>query len=525
MGWLMILLASIPILFLLIAITIFRINTILASAAAAAIAAILSIFIFGVDFFILGIASSKGLNLSIFVLLIVWTSLLFYNTIRSLGLMEVISSSISKITSNRLGLALLCGWTAAGFIEGIAGFGVPIAILAPLMISLGFKPLTAVVVVLVGHSWAVTFGGMAAAYYTLQLATGLQAEVIGPMISLLFILPIIITGLLVAFIEGGWQSLKRGLPVIIITGLVMSGCVGFSIFLNAPQVAAVTAGLVGTICIWGLSKTFLLAKGPGYEQPASINVKCREKSIGFNRAFLPYYLLIFLALFSQLPLIKQTTGNLHLAFDYPELRTSLGYTVPAIENYARINLFGHPAPIILVSTLATVMLFYGSKLWYQGLLMDAFRATYKQSWRPSLSVLAMVVMSLIMNDSGMTSAIASGIAGASGFAYPIISPFIGALGCFMTGSNANSNVMFGALQVSAASTLGISPQVIASGQTIGGSLGASIAPAKVFLGSSTTGMSGRESEIMRKTIIFCLIATLLVGLECWIAVQIFLVSG
>jgi lactate permease len=92
---------------------------------------------------------------------------------KSLGLMQVIAGSISRITVSRLGQAILCGWTFAGFIEGIAGFGVPAAICAPLMITLGFTPLIAVVAVLVGHSWAVTFGGMAGAYYTIELATGL----------------------------------------------------------------------------------------------------------------------------------------------------------------------------------------------------------------------------------------------------------------------------------------------------------------------------------------------------------------
>jgi lactate permease len=120
----------------------------------------------------------------------------------------------------------------------------------------------------------------------------------------------------------------------------------------------------------------------------------------------------------------------------------------------------------------------------------------------------------------MTHVLANGIAHATGIVFPIFSPYIGVLGCFMTGSNTNSNVMFGALQTSAACSLGINAVVIASAQSIGGSLGASIAPAKVMLGSSTVGMSGREGQIMRKTLIYCLIVTFLVGLQALISVSI-----
>jgi lactate permease len=417
----------------------------------------------------------------------------------------------------------LTGWdgfalrlTFAGFIEGIAGFGVPVAVLA-LVIALGFKPLTAVVVVLVGHSWAVTFGGMAAAYYTIQLATGLPAEVIGPVMSLLFVLPIIVTGLMVSFIEGGWQSLSRGLPIVFVAGPVMAACVWFSIFLNTPQIAAITAGLAGSMCVWGLAKTRLLVRDVVY-QPLAAVAPDSMKPLNLHLVFLPYYLLIFLALISQLHVVKQATESLFLAFDYPAIQTSLGYTVPAVEDYARIKLLGHPAPIILISALSTVMLFYRTEFWHKGLLFDAVKATFRQSWRPTLSVIAMVVMSLIMNDSGMTSTIATGVAEPR-IAYPVFSPYIGVLGTFMTGSNANSNIMFGSLQVNAAAALGINTSVIAGAQTIGGSLGAAIAPAKVLLGSSASGMSGRESEIIRRTLVYCLLAALLVGLECWILVQ------
>ena len=131
------------------------------------------------------------------------------------------------------------------------------------------------------------------------------------------------------------------------------------------------------------------------------------------------------------------------------------------------------------------------------------------------------MMALIMNSTGMTDVLAKGIAQVTGVAFPLFSPYIGVLGCFMTGSNTNSNVMFGALQMETAVSLGISPLVIASVQSIGGSLGSAIAPAKVLIGSTLVGLVGREAEVMRRTIPYCLVIVLLVGLEAWLAAYIF----
>ena len=133
----------------------------------------------------------------------------------------------------------------------------------------------------------------------------------------------------------------------------------------------------------------------------------------------------------------------------------------------------------------------------------------------------MVMMALIMTNTGMTEVMANGIARVTGTVFPLFSPYIGVLGCFMTGSNTNSNVMFGALQMETALSLGISPLIIASVQSIGGSLGSAIAPAKVLIGSSLVGLAGQEHEIMRKAIPYCLIIVFLVGLEALIAVLFF----
>ena len=115
------------------------------------------------------------------------------------------------------------------------------------------------------------------------------------------------------------------------------------------------------------------------------------------------------------------------------------------------------------------------------------------------------MMSLIMADTGMTILLAEGIAKGSGPIFPLVSPFIGLLGSFMTGSNTNSNVLFGILQVETARNLEIGAVTIASVQSIGASVGSTMAPAKVLLGAALTGLAGREHEIMRLVVPYVLI--------------------
>jgi lactate permease len=246
----------------------------------------------------------------------------------------------------------------------------------------------------------------------------------------------------------------------------------------------------------------------------------RASGVNFHLAFMPYYVIVLFALISQVPVIKLASHNLYLAFSFPGVETALGYIVPPVREYAKINLPGHPAPIILLAFLITIFVFRWTRYWKKDAVVTSLKATGRQCIQPSLAVLTIVVMALIMNDSGMTNTLATGIAWATGAAFPLFSPFVGVLGCFMTGSNTNSNVMFGQLQMDAAARLGMSREIIASTQSIGGALGASIAPAKVLLGSSTGGLSGREGEIIRKTMVYCFIVTLLAGIQTFILVNI-----
>ncbi len=473
---------------------------------------------FGADGFVLGIASAKGLSLSLFVLLIIWAAVYLYNTVDNLGGIGIIGRTISDLVKPRLGQALLLAWVFSGFMQGIAGFGVPVAVVAPLMLMLGFSPVMSAALVLVGHSWAVTFGSMGSSYYTIQLVTDIPGAVIGPTMAILFALPIVATGFAVAIIASGWSAAKRSAPAIVIIGVTVSFFVWLMAFWGAAQIASIVPGLVGCGMVWLICKTKLLRDDTGTIKTPKLMEQNNKMS--FHTAFLPYYLLILLTVVSQIPPIKEAVSHLYFGIDYPKLETSLGYVMEPVEGYARIGLFSHPAPLILATIFLTFLFFHSSGRWKKGAGTLALRKTVRQCLRTTIGITTMVMMALIMTNTGMTDVMANGIARVTGVAFPVFSPYIGVLGCFMTGSNTNSNVMFGSLQIETALSLGINPLIIASVQSIGGSLGSAIAPAKVLIGSSLVGLAGREHEVMRKTIPYCLAIVFLVGLEALIAVLI-----
>lgn len=525
-------LAFLPVLVLLVTLLGFKWSAPKAGAASWATVVLLAFVTFGADTSSISISSTKGLSLSFFVVSIIWTSVLLYNVVDKQGGIKVIGETMTRLVGDPLAQALVVGWAFSGFMQGVAGFGVPVAVVAPLLVLMGFSPARAAAIVLVGHAWAVTFGSMGSSYYTIQLVTGIEGSVVGPHMAILFALPIILTGFAVAHIQGGLASVKRGAPAILVIGGSMALFVWISASVGIPQLASIIPGLVGAGVGWLVSKTPLIGKPNDHAEKVSeksednTTVNNNAEPVGgvgnnFHLAFLPYYLVIGLSVLSQIPAIKSATSGIFFALDYPALETALGFKVDSAQNYAKIALFRHPAPLILTSLALSYLIYLISNRWRPGTLKVAAKLTYNQSISTTVGIGTMVMMAVIMTDTGMTALLGRAIAAGTGTAFPVFSPYIGVLGTFMTGSNTNSNVMFGALQMESAGALGISSVTIASIQSIGGSLGSAIAPAKVLVGTSIVGLSGRENEVMRKTIPYCLGIVLLVGIQAWIFLTFF----
>ena len=522
------LLASSPIVFLLATLLWLNWGAPRAGAVACVLAVVLALLVFGAAPDQVGIASAKGVSLSVFVLTIVWTSVYLFNVLDKLKCIDAIGRTMTALAADRLVQGLIIAWGFSSFIQGITGFGVPVAGSAPLLIMRGFSPARAAAMSLVGHGWAVTFGSMGSSYYTIQLVTGIEGGVIAPHMALLFSPVIVASGALVAYIHGGIGALIRSLPLVVITGVLMAGAMYALALADAPQIASTVPGILGMAALAVLARVPLIRPssqpedgredhpdGPAEESHAD------EEPMPFVLAFMPYFLLIVLSITSQIGPVKEAVSGLQLSIDYPGFTTSQGFVVPPAENYAPIQLLNHPAPLILFSTLIGVAVYALAGRWRGGIAREAVRLTYRQSIRSTLSVVTMVIMAVVMADTGMTTLLARGIADLSGPLFPLVSPFIGLLGSFMSGSNTNSNVMFGLLQMETAQALGIGAVTISSIQSIGASVGSSMAPAKVLVGAAVVGLAGKERDIFRIVIPYVIALVLLAGLEAFLIIQFF----
>ncbi|MDE2860278.1 MAG: L-lactate permease [Chloroflexota bacterium] len=520
------LLAASPVVFLVAAIVWLSWSVPRVGAGACVLALALALLAFGAEPRHAAIAAGKGISLSLFVLTIVWTSVYLYNVLDRLKAIDSIGRSMAALAGDGLAQALIIGWGFSSFIQGITGFGVPVAVAAPLLIMLGFSPARAAAMALVGHGWAVTFGSMASSYYTIQLVTGIEGEVIAPHMALLFAPVIVASGALVAHIQGGAAAVGRSLPLVVVVGSIMAGAMYALALLGAPQIASTVPGILGMVSLALLARTPLLLPAPRVavtgapEDDEDSESEEPSRLMPLLLALLPYLLLVTLSVISQIGPVMEAVSGLRLAADYPGFTTGQGFVVDPADNYAPISLLNHPAPLIVMSTLASVVAYAVTGWWRSGVARESVRLTYRQSRSSTMSVTTMVVMAVVMADTGMTVLLAKGIANVSGPLFPLVSPFIGLLGSFMSGSNTNSNVMFGLLQMETARALGIGEVTISSIQSIGASVGSSMAPAKVLVAAAVVGLGGQERSIFRGVIPYIIALVLLAGLEAMVVIHL-----
>jgi lactate permease len=498
------LLAALPIILLLVGILGLKWSTYKTGAITFIVTWVLGYTLFGADQKILLLASSKGLSLALYVLLIIWGAILLYNIADQAGAIKVIGGTISKVTDNKLHQMLLLAWCFTSLLQGLAGFGVPIAVVAPILVIMGFNPMMAVTACLLGHSWAISFGSMGSSYNSIQLVTNIPGEVIGPQMALLFILPIFATGFAVAHIYGGLKAVKKSFVLILITGSVMSFMLWLLNFVGMSQISTLGAAMGGCISTVLYSRLTDKTKRQADAE--------KKEGMGFVTACFPYLSLIVISIISQIPFIKSALSKYAWGLDYPAMETKMGYIVAEASMYSKIQIFSHPAPILFLSAALGYLVYTGKAGVSKDILGKALKATVKKSVPTSVGIATMVMMALIMSDTGMTYLLARGIAMVFGQFYPIASPFIGVLGSFLTGSNTNSNIMFGMLQYETAEVIGKSSVIMAAVQSVGGSLGVSISPSSIMMGASNVGLTGKESGIMAITIKYCLVITFLLGL-------------
>jgi len=479
-------------------------------------ALVVSVLFFGANPRLLAFAQLKGVLLSLYVLYIVWMALALYNVVNETGAIETIGMGIRRLTENKPLQLLILGWVFSSFLQGVAGFGVPTAVVGPLLMGLGFPAHLAVVAPSIGHCWSVNFGTLGSSFQALIAVTGLDGFFLAPWSGFFLAAATFLCGLGVAHCYNGMASLKQMLMAVLVIGTVMAGTQYVLAVAGLWTLAGFVAGMAGMAACLLVSRLARFRPSPA--QLAAQKIANGPPKMSLGLAVSAYVILIVVVCTAELmgP-VHKFLNFLSLSFYFPEIISDLGRVVPA--GYGKkISVFGHAGALLVYTSLISYAVYAVKGCYRPGAVKSIIAQTVKSGVPTSIGIVSMVCFALIMDQCGMTYLLAEGISRVFGKAYPLFTPAVGALGAFMTGSNTNSNVVFGMLQKQTAELASLSVAVILGAQTAGGSLGSMFAPAKILVGCSTVGLSGKEGPVLATTLKYGLVITGLLGVIAFLVV-------
>ena len=146
-----------------------------------------------------------------------------------------------------------------------------------------------------------------------------------------------------------------------------------------------------------------------------------------------------------------------------------------------------------------------------GRALKAYVDTYRELKWAIVTVMAVLALAYVLNQSGMTSHMGRLLAETGAF-FAFLSPILGWIGVAVTGSDTSANALFGALQVQAATNAGLDPVLLAAANSSGGVMGKMVSPQNLAIAAAAVGMAGREGELFRKVFGWSMLLLLLMCL-------------
>lgn len=486
----------------------------------------------------MAVAAGKGIWDAVFILYVIWPALILYNTVEKAQAFEAIQQGIRRLLPDRLLVVLAFAWVLSSFIQGIAGFGTPIAITSPLLVGLGVKPIYAVVLPLIGAAWANMFGTLGAGWFaTLAVVDIPNRDLVFLYAGLLIWIPNLTGGLTVAWMYGRWWALKRGLPAIALISLLHGG-------LQIILLPYITPLAVFFASAAALGATFLLGRWSFYRQhdedePDRVFTEeskraYRKEEERFHRregetpeqedkgkqglslgaALAPYAFLAGISVIAlMVPFVRNALERVRVGLPFPETETGYGVYNAATEAYSAFTPLTHPGTLLLLAAVTGYLLFRKKRAYPGNLTAGSIILSASQDALPATTAItALLLISKVMDHSGQITVLALGIAHvAPTLAYVGAGNTIGLLGSFVTSSNTASNVLFAPLQATAARAEGIQVELALAGQFAGGATGNAISPGDALLGAAVTGISERLGAILERALPWSILTSVIVS--------------
>ncbi len=444
---------------------------------------------------------------------------------------------VHNVPADRRILLLIIGFSFGALMEGISGFGTPVAICSALLIGLGFEPLDAIVMTLIFNTTPVAFGALGVPITTLHGVTNLPTLALSAMVGRQLPIFSLLLPFYALVVYAGVRSLRTCWPAALVAGLSFA-LTQFAVsnFIG-PELPDVLASLVSLLCVilfvqvWKPRDTAEYMAAFAHASPGSTGSSSEgnpqtgqpageRPTLGQTLlAWLPWLLVSLVVIIWTFAGVAKI-GQVNIA--WPNLHNAIYLTLYK-KPYAAIYTFqplGTGTAILLAMLLtAAVMIAAGAR---PRILWQALADTWRQLRYAILTVMFIVGLAYLFNYSGMSYTIGLAIS-SLGVVFPFFSVFLGWIACFLSGSDTSSNALFGNLQVVAAQQLKLSPILMAATNSSGAVMSKMISPQNLTTGASTIGLTGKEGLVVRRTFWHSIILACLLG--AIVMAQQYLVPG
>jgi len=517
--------AVLPLLMLFVLLGVVRAAAWIASVAALAGALIVAVGIYSMPISQALLAGSEGAAFGFFpIMWIVINAIWVYNLTVKTGHFDVLRDSFASVSADQRIQAIIIAFCFGSLLEGLAGFGAPVAIAAVMLVALGMPPMLAASLALIADTAPVAFGAIAVPITTLGQVTGLPATDLGAMVGrqtpiLALFVPFVLVGMV-----GGGRGIAQVWPAALTAGGVF-GAVQFvasnylTVALTDILASLVSAGAVVLLLqVWqpmeiltgterdtaGELPPDAIGGGPrksGHGASAAAGgtftaqETIRDSRADVVKAYTPYAIIIAVFAITQAPGIKDALATTVTKVAWPGLHL-LGMTgMPQSLTMFTLNWLPAPGTLLLFAGILSAVVLAVSP----ARALRTYLETLVELRFAILTVMLVLALAYVMNASGQTSTLGKWMAGAGGL-FAVVSPVLGWLGVAVTGSDTSSNSLFGALQVTAAKGAGLDPLLMAASNSSGGVVGKMISPQNLAIGASAVGLAGREGDLFRKVL-------------------------
>ncbi len=548
--WLSAIIAALPLLSIFLTLGLLRWKAHWAGLTGLAIALIVAVAAFKMPVDLALLSGTEGAAYGLVpIMWIVFSAIVLYQITVVSGRFEDLRAAFHLVSNDPRVQAIIIAFCFGALLEALAGFGAPVAITGVMLIAVGFSPLRAAAVALLANTAPVAFGAIGIPIITAGNLTHIDYNVIGAYVGHQTPVLALVVPLMLVFLVDGRRGVRQTWPIALVVGAAFAVTQWISASYISVELTDVIASLVGLAAavimlrFWqpvgreeanaSLAEARQLEFATAGGGSADAGTAISDDDIAFTSAeemdrrasdltpgrigmaLLPYLLVIVVFAAAKLiDPIKNALADTDVKIPWPGLD---GHVLGASGKVSSTTVYvlpwlSSPGSLLLICSVIVALVYQVSPAkWGREFVETGVKLRFA-----FLTVASVLALAYVMNLSGQTVTIGTWIAG-TGAAFAFLSPILGWLGTAVTGSDTSANALFATLQQTAGHKAGIDPTLLVAGNSAGGVVGKMISPQNLTIAAVAVGLVGRESDILRKVILWSLgllvIVCLLVGLQ------------